>query len=98
MIKWLCGWIHKQGAAYTLEKAEAAVGNPPLRRRRDGFPVETDGMHFHLHHAENGRILRVFKTEQTNQHSPPLEKIYIISDGENVMDFVARAIAEERIK
>lgn len=100
MIKWLCGWITRQGGAYNMERAAEGMTQPlgGVRRARGTFPVETDGMHFHLHDAENGKVLRVYKTEQQNQHMNPPEKVYIIPEGANLIEFITRALVEERIK
>lgn len=63
------------------------------------------GMEFQLVDAENGKILKV-KIPNPSGNNPhgfnprgnTKEKLYVIPEGENVIEFVTRALVEERIK
>lgn len=70
-------------------------------------PSFQDGTHFHLHDAENGKVLQVFITGQKarsqlvggfNPHGNQEQKTWVIPEGENVIEFITRALVEERLK
>jgi hypothetical protein len=104
MIKRICAWITRTGSEYNV--AKMTLAEP--RRRHDLVgandsalgSIPDEGTHFHIHQAENGKILRVFKTDNrmTIHGGPSQEKMYIIPEDGNVIEFVTRALVEERIK
>jgi hypothetical protein len=59
------------------------------------------GMHFQIINAQNGKILKVqvqLNTQNHLHHNPVEEKLWVIPEGENVIEFVTRALVEERLK
>jgi hypothetical protein len=89
--------------AYRAEEDKAEMAIMSMDNDPSPFP---EGMHFHIHDAENGKILRVNLPSQPSTAAvsgfanprKKEEKIYIIPEGENVIEFVTRALVEERIK
>lgn len=61
------------------------------------------GLHFQLIKGENGQVLKVTVAAAGGGFNHPVggmpqEKIYIIPEGGNVIDAIAVALVEERIK
>jgi hypothetical protein len=102
MIEKICLWIYRKGrrAQRDMVRADVSetIGTPP-------GPSFEDGLHFHVHDAENGKVLQVFNTRQHQmaQFSASSSKnngtkTYIIGHDENVIECITRALVEERIK
>lgn len=99
---WL--WVYRKTRnardAHTIASMNQDAINAP------SGPSFNEGMHFHLHEAENGKILQVFIPYQNNQPQfgggmnprKQEQKTYIIPADANVIEFITRALVEERIK
>lgn len=108
MMNWFFRWWTKGfNRNQQIEMLEnRAVGQACMARNFDG------GISFELIDAENGKILKVmvpnpsaggghvggFNTRSFNPHTGRDEKLWVIPEGENVIEFVTRALVEERIK
>lgn len=102
MMNWFFRWWCRGFEHYHQDKQEVNQAEAEVVMRRH-FP---DGMTFQVVDAENGKILKVTIPEdpQTamvggfNPRKRSNEKLYVIPEGENVIEFVTRALVEERIK
>jgi hypothetical protein len=103
-MKWFWKWVYKKTrdgrAAFHMEEIGATQPRVP-----DQLHAEM-GVAFNVFPAENGRVLKVVipitnnnaSHKNASMHGPYIEKLYIVGPDDNLMDIVARALVEDRLK
>jgi hypothetical protein len=99
MTKWFFRWWHRGFQKMNEEQRQEM--HAIAKATRD--TCFEGGMHFQIIDAQNGKILKVMvpcKHPQTQfqSHTGTEEKLWVIPEGENVIEFVTRALVEERLK
>lgn len=100
-MMWFFRWI--RAGLQKLNTIEQRTGVAMMTRAQGTSIDGADSFHFTLTKVENGKILKLSMPtnnpkNQFQSHSGMEEKAWVIPEGENVIEFITRALVEERIK